>query len=239
MPSKALILFVSFLSAGALAAPPDRVPARVDDSRRVYLNGHVHAKAQPQYDQGAVKPSLQLTHLTLNFSRSDAQQADLDQLLVDLQSQSSGHYHQWLTPEQFGARFGLSDADMAAATGWLKKQGFTVTSTARARNFVTFDGTAAMVQDAFRTELHHYLVDGELHFANASDPPFPPRCSRWCWPSKGSTIFVSNRGSNREARYRSILPRGPATPSPPTTLPPSTTSSRCTRRESMARVRSW
>ena len=159
--------------ASALAAPPNRVLARVDNSQRVYLNGHIHPKAQPQYDQGRVDPSLQLTHLTLNFQPSAAQQADLDRLLADQQNPSSASYHQWLTPEEFGARFGLSDADLAVVTSWLGSQGFTVTGTARARNHVTFDGAASTVESAFRTELHHYLVDGELHFANSTEPSIP------------------------------------------------------------------
>jgi uncharacterized protein (TIGR03437 family) len=171
-----LIVFIStvLLSAGAtVAAPPDRVPARLDDSQRVYLNGHIHPQAQPQYDQGQVDPSLQFTHLTLNFKLSEAQQADLDQFLADQQNPSSSDYHHWLTPEQYGARFGMSDADLAKATAWLESQGFTVTGTGRAKNYVTFDGTAATVRSAFRTEVHHYLVNGEMHLANAGEPSIP------------------------------------------------------------------
>ena len=157
----------------ALAAPPSRVLVEVNDSQRVYLSGHLHPRAQAQYDQGPVSPSLQLTHLTLNFKLSASQQADLDQLLRDQQNPSSPNYHRWLTPEQYGARFGMSDADIAQATSWLQSHGLTVTGTARARNYITFDGTAGNVASAFRTELHHYQVDGELHYANTSEPSIP------------------------------------------------------------------
>src|SRR5215469_7949334 len=139
----------------AFAAPPNRVPAKVDDSQRVYLKGHLHPRAQAQYDQGPVSASLQLNHLTLNFKPSAAQQADLDQLLSDQQNPSSPDYHHWLTPEQYGARFGMSDADIARATVWLQSRGLTVTGTARARNYIAFDGTAGNVASAFGTELHH------------------------------------------------------------------------------------
>ncbi len=157
----------------AEAAPLNRVLTAVDNSQRVYLNGHLHPKAQPQYDQGPVDSSMQLTHLTLNFQMSAAQQTDLNQLMTAQQTAGSPSFHQWLTPEQYGARFGLSDADLSAATSWLQSQGLVVTSTARARNFVTFDGTAAAVQTAFGTQLHNYLVDGETHFANSSEPSIP------------------------------------------------------------------
>jgi uncharacterized protein (TIGR03437 family) len=167
-----IALFISTLTI-AIAAPPNRVAVKVDDGRRVFLNGHVPPKAQPQYDQGRVSASLALTHLTLHFKPSAAQQADLDQLLSDQQNPSSPAYHHWLTPEEYGARFGLSDADLAQATAWLQSQGLTVTATARARNYVSFDGTAGTIERAFRTELHNYLVDGESHFANATDPSVP------------------------------------------------------------------
>jgi uncharacterized protein (TIGR03437 family) len=157
----------------ALAAPPVRVLVRVDDNQRVFLNGHVHPKALPQYDQGPVSPSLELSHLTLRFKLSATQQADLDQLLQDQQNPSSPSYHHWLSPEEYGAHFGVNDADLAQATTWLQSHGLTVTGTARARNYVTFDGSASNVESAFRTELHQYLVDGEQHFANASEPSIP------------------------------------------------------------------
>jgi uncharacterized protein (TIGR03437 family) len=163
--------------ASVQAALPDRVTAALDNQQRVYLNGHLHPGVAPQNDQGRVDPSLQLTHLTLHFRLSAAQQADLDQLLTAQQNPASPSYHQWLTPEQYGARFGVSDADLAAVTSWLKSEGLTVTGTARARNFVTFDGTAAAVQQAFRIELHNYLVNGEAHFANSSDPSVPAALS--------------------------------------------------------------
>jgi uncharacterized protein (TIGR03437 family) len=163
--------------ASAQAALPNRVTAAVDNNQRVYLNGHVHAGVQSQNDQGLVDSSLQLTHMTLHFRLSAAQQADLDQLLTAQQNPSSPSYRQWLTPDQYGARFGVSDADLAAVTTWLQGEGLTVTGTARARNFVTFDGAATNVQRAFRIELHSYLVNGETHFANAADPSVPAALS--------------------------------------------------------------
>ena len=96
-PAKS-VLILTFLTSSvniALAAPPNRVLARVDDSRRVFLNGHMHPKAQRQLDQGRVSASLELTHLALSFKPSAAQQAQLDQLLADQQDPASPQYHRW------------------------------------------------------------------------------------------------------------------------------------------------
>jgi subtilase family serine protease len=56
---------------------------------------------------------------------------------------------------------------------WLQSQGFAVTSVAKNRNQISFDGTVSQVEVSFQTEMHSYLVDGEVHFANATEPSLP------------------------------------------------------------------
>ena len=102
-----------------------------------------------------------------------AQQADLTQLLAAQLNPSSPNYHQWLTPEQFGARFGLSSSDLAKVTAWLTGQGFTITSVARSSTFVTFSGTVALAQQAFGTTIHNVSLNGEQHISNLTDPTLP------------------------------------------------------------------
>ena len=99
-----------------------------------------------------------------------AQQADLTQLLSDQLNPSSPSYHQWLTPEQFGARFGLSSSDLAKVSSWLTSQGFTITGTARSSTFITFTGTVAQAQKAFGTSIHSLSLNGEQHISNLTDP---------------------------------------------------------------------
>jgi subtilase family serine protease len=111
--------------------------------------------------------------ITLVFKRSAAQENALHELLAAQQNTSSPLYHQWLTPETFAARFGTADEDIAATETWLQLHGFHSESITRSRDRITFSGTAAQVQAAFDTELHHYRAEGELHFAPASDLSLP------------------------------------------------------------------
>ena len=83
---------------------------------------------------------------------------------LEQQTPGSPNYHHWLTPEEYGQRFGVSDADLGKITQWLQEQGLQVTSVARGRNWIVASGTAAQVETAFQTEIHTYLVDGETHF---------------------------------------------------------------------------
>ena len=169
---------VSFLAFWLLLFPSsilaqNRISGLLDSSHLVAIKGNIHPKALPEYDRGPVASDLSLDYITLHLKPTTAQQADLDRLLVDLQAPSSPKYHNWLTPEAYADRFGASKADIAQIAGWLEAQGLTVVSTARGRNFVVFQGTAARVEAALHVEIHRFLVDGEMHFANATEPLVP------------------------------------------------------------------
>jgi uncharacterized protein (TIGR03437 family) len=164
---------VFFLLPYALLAQPERITTPIDVHRTVVLKGNVHPMAQPRFDQGAVEPAFRLSYITLVLKKTDAQQAALEQLLQQQQDPASPSFHDWLTPEQYADRFGLSQNDLDRISAWLKSEGFTVEYVARGRNWLAFSGTAGQVQATFHTEIHRYRVDGETHFAAAAEPQIP------------------------------------------------------------------
>src|SRR5579862_128192 len=93
------------------------------------------------------------------------------------QIKSSPNYHRWLTPEEFGKQFGPSDADVQATSNWLSSQGFQVNRITAGRTVIEFSGTAGQVRQALHTEIHKFTVNGEEHWANASDPQIPSALS--------------------------------------------------------------
>jgi uncharacterized protein (TIGR03437 family) len=125
--------------------------------------------ARPAYDQGAADPSMALSYITLLLKPDPSLSAFLD----DLQIPSSPGYHRWITPAQFGDRFGLTRADMAKVVAWLESQGLKVNDVAQGRHWVTFSGTAAVVGRVLHTTIHRYRVNGKLHFANSTEPQIP------------------------------------------------------------------
>src|ERR1017187_3784897 len=159
--------------AVSAAAQQSRTTEPIDDTARVILPGSVRSKARLSDDQGPADPSLQIPFITLSMKPSAAQQADLDRLLEEQRDRSSSKYHQWLTPEQFGDRFGLTSGDYAAVTAWLESHGLHMEYVARARNWVAFSGAAHDVERAFHTQIHRYLVDGQAHFANSTAVSIP------------------------------------------------------------------
>ena len=150
----------------------DRVVQAVDTSQMTAIGGNVHSLARPEFDQGRVEPSMGM-RVTMTFKMTPAQQADLDALLAAQQERGSPDYHRWLTPEQYGSRFGLSQGDINQVTRWLESAGFHVEGVPASRNMITFRGTAQQVESALHTEMHRYAVDGKPHFANASEPSIP------------------------------------------------------------------
>jgi subtilase family serine protease len=154
----------------------DRIMETVDTSRTTVVTGNVHPQARREMDQGRVDPAMRM-HVTMTFKMTVAQQADLDALLAAQQKRGSPEYQRWLTPEEFGSRFGLSQGDVNKVTQWLQGQGFQVEGVPASRNMITFSGTAQQVESALHTEIHQYVADGKAHFANAGDPAVPAALS--------------------------------------------------------------
>jgi hypothetical protein len=145
----------------------------IDESKLVTLAGSVHPLALPQNDRGAVADSFPAPRMLLLLNRPPEREAALQEFLRDAHTPGSAGYHQWLTPEEFGAQFGLADADVQAATAWLAGHGLQVTKIARSRQFIEFSGTAGGLRSAFHTEIHRYETGGETHYANANALQIP------------------------------------------------------------------
>jgi subtilase family serine protease len=153
--------------------PTNRITGELSSGATVTVSGTVHPLTRRATDLGEVNSGMQMGALVLNTSLSAVQQNDLNSLLEALQNPSSPQYHQWLTQQQYGERFGLTDADLATVTGWLTGQGFTIKSVASSRNAIYFSGNAGQVELAFQTQLHNYELDGKTHFANATELRVP------------------------------------------------------------------
>jgi pseudomonalisin len=156
-----------------LAEPRDRITSYVDDERIVTLHGNRHPLAIPQYDAGAVSPEYRMDRMVLTLLPDDSQQEALVQLLEGQHDPESPYYHQWLTPEQYGQRFGVSEDDATQVTSWLQTHGMTVEEVTPGRLSIVFSGTASQVELAFHTRIHTYKIGNEVHHANISDPSIP------------------------------------------------------------------
>ena len=168
-----LCLSFSFASFAQQPAVQPRITQAVDESELTVLRRNTHPLALPRYDKGAAPLSTAMERMLLVLKRSPEQETALTRLLDEQQDKSSPNYHKWLTPDEFGKRFGPADADIQTVTSWLASHGFQIAKVSKGRSVIEFSGTAAMVQDAFHTSIHRYVVAGAEHWANSSDPQIP------------------------------------------------------------------
>ena len=162
-----------FVGSEAGAQAPDLLPSVIDSAQVQTLAHHHPQWAVAANDAGAVPANLKTENITLVLARSSQQEQAFEQLLRDQQDPTSLDYHHWLTPDEIGQRFGLSDNDIGALSGWLQSHGLQVNWVSPSRIFVGFTGTAANVGRAFGTELHYYKVNGKELLSVSSDPTIP------------------------------------------------------------------
>jgi hypothetical protein len=174
MPVLSILLACLVIASPLLAQQtPALVTQSVDNSARTTLPGNVHPMARAEFDQGEAPPDLPFNRMLLVLKRSDQQEITLRRLIENQQYKKSSSYHQWLTPEEFGAKFGPADSDIEAVTNWLQSSGFQVTQVSNGRTVIEFSGTAGQVKQAFGAAIHKFVVNGESHWANVSDPSIP------------------------------------------------------------------
>jgi hypothetical protein len=169
----ALAMFAGAQNATAQSLARALVIEKIDSTQMVKLQGSVHPLAQARYDRGAVADSFAAERILLLLGRPAEQEAALQQFLSDVHRPGSASFHQWLTPAEFGQKFGAADSDVQVAQNWLISRGFSVARVTKSKQYIEFSGTAGQLRKAFRTEIHQYSVGGETHYANATELSVP------------------------------------------------------------------
>jgi subtilase family serine protease len=159
--------------AAARRTVPSRIAGPIDEARVVTLAGNIHPLARAEFDRGPLDVDTGLGRMMLVLEPSAGQQAELDALVEAQHDPRSQLYRKWLTPAQYGARFGASVEDTARVAAWLTGHGFTVAEIPASHRLILFSGTSGQVAEALHTEMRRYRVDGVEHIANAQDPQIP------------------------------------------------------------------
>jgi subtilase family serine protease len=192
----------------------------IDEGNLITLRGSTRPEATAANDRGALANDFPMEHMLLQLQRSPEQEQALAQFLDGLQKPGSANYHQWLTAQEYGERFGLAQPDLDTISGWLAGHGLKVNVVYPSRMMIDFSGTAGQVREAFRTEIHALDVNGARHIANMSDPQIPAALAtavvgvvslhdftpRPLYRAKPAYTFVSNG-----ATYQAVVPADVAT----------------------------
>ena len=158
-------------------APRDRIIRSIDDERRIVQRGNRHPLATAANDTGPVSGDYRMERMILALKPDASQQAALERLIQAQHDPASSYYHHWLTPQEYGRRFGVSQNDLQQIVNWLRTHGLDSVEIGPGHNAIVFGGAAAQVEAAFHTPIHTFRVADELHHANAQDPEIPEALS--------------------------------------------------------------
>lgn len=83
-------------------------------------------------------------------------EADLDSFLDDLYDPTSSSYRQFLTVEEFTAKYGPTQEDYDTVIRFARENGFVVVGTSRNRVNVDVQGSVATIEKAFHLTMNVY-----------------------------------------------------------------------------------
>ncbi len=166
--------FCSFFLLGICAtASAQRVPKVISSKNLVGKSDSLHPATRSLRSAGRAMADLRVERMLLMLKPTGEQEANLQTFLDSQRDPASPDYENWLSPEEFAARFSPSEEDRNAVATWLQDSGFEVNEIARGGRTIEFSGTASVVEQVFHTQLRHYVKDGVRHLANATEISIP------------------------------------------------------------------
>ncbi|HVU63095.1 MAG TPA: protease pro-enzyme activation domain-containing protein [Phycisphaerales bacterium] len=144
--------------------------------QRVAVPGQVPDVVARSKDLGPTDPSRTL-HLVVSFPYGDP--AGIVAFVDSVSNPSSPNYRQFLTPEQVGARFGISDKQVQGVVDYLTAQGFKIILVGKNHLSILADATVAQAEKAFGTSIHEFQAikndepGNTRFFSITTDPTLP------------------------------------------------------------------
>lgn len=119
---------------------------------------------------------------------------DLKAFVASTVNPASANYHQFITPQQFAARYGQSLANIEAVKAYLEASGLTIKQVYGNNLLITASGTNAQLSALFGTTQHS--------FTSASGNVFQRALSKPVIPAALSGVVASVSGLSTEPRFR-------------------------------------
>jgi hypothetical protein len=161
------------LACAQTAQSQTRIVSTIKNEERIAMKGTTSPLLAKSVETGRLAGSQNLGRMLLLLTPTAEQEQEAEQLIADLHDPSSPSYHKWLTPTEFGQRFGVADSDVAQVQQWLQSQGLKVHEVSQSRRFIVFSGAVSQVQDAFSTEMHTYAYKDKSFISNSGDIQIP------------------------------------------------------------------
>jgi len=157
------------LSAAIMASAG--LPARASASGSVAVASDALLPHPGATRTGRTQPGRVIT-IALTLPSRDPQGAA--NFVTRVGSRGDSLYHQYLTPTEYAARFGASEADYAAVVAWARANGLTPGEGFAARTVLPLTGTAAALEAALGVKFEDYIKSGGATFYAADQTPRLP-----------------------------------------------------------------
>ena len=136
MTRKLLVLAAAALLVGLFASLGSSVQAAnqsralitqpIDNSHLITLYGNTRPEASARHDRGRVADEFQLNHMLLQLKRAPEAETAFAAYIDSLSDKTSPNFRHWMSAAEQGEKYGVSQQDIDAITGWLRSEGFTV-----------------------------------------------------------------------------------------------------------------
>jgi subtilase family serine protease len=160
--------------AALLLAAAAAVPLSAAEPRRVV--------AQPPAAAAAASvgrrpdPDLPLEKLVLVLAPRDPE--GLTRFLAGLEDPASPSFRKWISPAEFGARFGARRPEIETLAAWLSARRLRVEEIPRGATAIVFSGQLRDVESALGTRFLEVELGGSPHLANVTPASLPESVSR-------------------------------------------------------------
>jgi kumamolisin len=142
------------------------------------------------------------TPVTLAITLKYRDKAALDALVLRQGTPGSPDFHRFLTPAQFAARFGPTQADHDAVVAALRKAGFSILRTYPNRTVIDAAAPAGVAGAYFQTAFHLFDQAGHgQRYGNVTAATLPEDISAQVETVAGLDNIVRRRPQNRPAQY--------------------------------------
>jgi Pro-kumamolisin, activation domain/Subtilase family/Divergent InlB B-repeat domain len=143
-----------------------------------------------------------------------------EEFLRQLQDPDSPLFHQYLSEQEWNARFAPSSEDEQAVVAWAQGQGLTITQRYPDRLMVDVEAPSAVIEQALDVTINSYQIGEALYFSNDRDPSIPASLGNVVHSVLGLNSIEVMRSSSSFSGKTSSKPAPDYTPGPAYALGP-------------------
>lgn len=139
------------------------------ETHNLQLSGKSFIPAQARLKE-ALSPNEMISG-TIYFRLRD--EANLDLLLAKQQDPSDANYHTWLSPREFGEKFGASESTYQKAITWLEQSGLKVNQTWTNHLRLDFQAPASEIEKVFQVQMQLFELENKTYYGHLQQPYIP------------------------------------------------------------------